>query len=66
MDGVNEAGENGKFSNLLDPHEEKQTLDESRKSGQTSGTKWHFTLSQTKIYRSLVFRRCSPPIKLIR
>ncbi|MFS8027073.1 hypothetical protein Hanom_Chr16g01494341 [Helianthus anomalus] len=35
MDGVNEAEENGKISNLLDPDTEKWPLDESRKTGQT-------------------------------
>ncbi|MFS7924410.1 hypothetical protein Hanom_Chr03g00272251 [Helianthus anomalus] len=46
MDGVNEPGENGKISNLLDPDVTNKPLDESRKTGQTSETKMgHFTLT---------------------
>ncbi|KAM0027280.1 putative ATP diphosphatase [Helianthus debilis subsp. tardiflorus] len=42
MDGVNELDENDKISNLLDPDVENIPLDESRKTGQTSGTKMVF------------------------
>ncbi|MFS7905411.1 hypothetical protein Hanom_Chr01g00047351 [Helianthus anomalus] len=42
MDGVSELGENGKISNLLDPDAEKKTLEKSRKTDQTSGTKMAF------------------------
>ncbi|MFS7941818.1 hypothetical protein Hanom_Chr06g00480851 [Helianthus anomalus] len=44
MDGVNEPDENDKISNLLDPDAKKnKPLDESRKTSQTQGRKWHFT-----------------------
>ncbi|MFS7949736.1 hypothetical protein Hanom_Chr06g00575041 [Helianthus anomalus] len=42
MDGVSEPDENDKISNLLDPDAEKKPLGESRKTGQTSGTKMAF------------------------
>ncbi|MFS7908999.1 hypothetical protein Hanom_Chr01g00089661 [Helianthus anomalus] len=42
MDGVYKPDESGKISNLLDPNVEKKPLDESRKTGQTSGTKMAF------------------------
>ncbi|MFS7902967.1 hypothetical protein Hanom_Chr01g00018041 [Helianthus anomalus] len=42
MDGVNESDEHGKISNLLDPDAENKPLDESHKTGQTSGTKMSF------------------------
>ncbi|MFS7927409.1 hypothetical protein Hanom_Chr04g00308741 [Helianthus anomalus] len=40
MDAVNKPDENGKILNL--PYAKKQTLDESCKTGQTSGTKMTF------------------------
>ncbi|MFS7901736.1 hypothetical protein Hanom_Chr01g00003221 [Helianthus anomalus] len=42
MDGVNEPDENGKISNLLDPHAEKQTFARKSQTGQTSWTKMTF------------------------
>ncbi|MFS7908619.1 hypothetical protein Hanom_Chr01g00085271 [Helianthus anomalus] len=42
MDGVNESGENGNISNLLDSNAKNKPLDKSHKSGQTSGTKMAF------------------------
>ncbi|MFS7952587.1 hypothetical protein Hanom_Chr07g00608761 [Helianthus anomalus] len=42
MDGVNKSDENGKISNLLDHMRINKALDESRKTGQTSGTKMAF------------------------
>ncbi|MFS7941970.1 hypothetical protein Hanom_Chr06g00482601 [Helianthus anomalus] len=39
MDGVSEPDETGQISNLLDPDMENKPLDESCKTGQTSGTK---------------------------
>ncbi|KAF5754919.1 hypothetical protein HanXRQr2_Chr17g0796741 [Helianthus annuus] len=42
MDGVNELDDIGKISNLLDPDTKTKSLDESRKTGQTSGTKLAF------------------------
>ncbi|MFS8031730.1 hypothetical protein Hanom_Chr17g01549361 [Helianthus anomalus] len=44
MHGVNEPGENSKISNLLNQDAENKPLDESRKTGQTSGTKMAFYL----------------------
>ncbi|MFS7958261.1 hypothetical protein Hanom_Chr07g00676131 [Helianthus anomalus] len=40
--GVNESDENGKISNPLDPMRKDKPLNESRKTGQTSGTKMAF------------------------
>ncbi|MFS7928600.1 hypothetical protein Hanom_Chr04g00322681 [Helianthus anomalus] len=48
MDGVNEPNENGKISNLLDPDAKNKPLDESRKTGQTSGTKMTFYSKENK------------------
>ncbi|MFS7977827.1 hypothetical protein Hanom_Chr10g00908611 [Helianthus anomalus] len=42
MDGVNEPDENGKISTLLDLDRKNKPLDESRKTGQTSGTRMAF------------------------
>ncbi|MFS8031811.1 hypothetical protein Hanom_Chr17g01550331 [Helianthus anomalus] len=42
MDGVNELDDIGKISNLLDPDTKTKSLDESRKTGQTSWTKLAF------------------------
>ncbi|MFS7962964.1 hypothetical protein Hanom_Chr08g00732661 [Helianthus anomalus] len=54
MDGVNETDKNGKVSNLLDPNAKNKPLDESRKTGQTSGTKMTFYSKIKKLQTRMV------------
>ncbi|MFS8032068.1 hypothetical protein Hanom_Chr17g01553311 [Helianthus anomalus] len=63
MDGVNEPGENGKISNLLDPDAKNKPLDESRKTGEASGTKMAYYSKRGKkdspgIARTPYYCRC--------
>ncbi|MFS8029982.1 hypothetical protein Hanom_Chr17g01528731 [Helianthus anomalus] len=45
MDGVNQPDENGKTLTFWIQMRKNKPLNESRKTGQTSRTKWHFTLN---------------------
>ncbi|MFS7909127.1 hypothetical protein Hanom_Chr01g00091121 [Helianthus anomalus] len=62
MDGVNKPDKNGKISKVLDSDAENKPFDESRKTGQTSGTNMAFYSNSNKIPKEKDKKR---PAKLV-